>query len=74
MAEITVTTDTEEADITATTIHADDITPTDTEEDITQVTQVQVTFTTGHLQVGIHQKHGTTPSERGNKTCRSGYI
>ena len=74
MAEITVIVDTDEADITVTTNHTDVITLIDIEEDTTQVTQVQVTSTTEHLQAGIHQKHGAIPLERGSRTCRLGYI
>ena len=65
-------TDTEEADTIAITAPTEDITPTFIEEDTTQVNQDQVTFTTEHHQVGILQKHGDTPSEHGNKTCRFG--
>ena len=67
-------TDTEEADTTAITAPTEDITPTVVEEDTSQVTQDQVTFTTEHHQVGILQKHGAILSEHGNKTCKFGFT
>ena len=67
MEEVTVTTTTEEVDITVI------ITPEEL-EDITHMTQAPETFITEHLQAGTHLKLGDTPLERGNRTCRSGYI
>ena len=43
-------------------------------EDITHTTQAPEIFITEHLQAGTHLKLGDTPLERGNRTCRFGYI
>ena len=71
MEEIATQDHIEEADITVTIIQENGITEN---QEIVVKAQALETFTTEHLQVGTHRKLGVTPSERGNRTCRFGYI